>query len=154
MICGFYLVYEPASKDRGSGSQGTVSTQSTQSTPHPRAKITPAGKSPCEVARELRDQAPRAVLAGLGYIGQSDSRVAEQSKLEVPLAYAPGYRFYSTHSGVIASLAPILASRPVPCEPHLPWHSQGARIQETAAALDSGVAVPLSILRGSHRVSP
>ncbi len=36
-----------------------MSTVSTQSTPHPRAKITPAGKSPCEVARELRDQAPR-----------------------------------------------------------------------------------------------
>ena len=34
-----------------------MSTVSTQSTPHPRAKITPAGKSPCEVARELRDQA-------------------------------------------------------------------------------------------------
>ena len=60
MICGFYLVYEPASKDRGSGSQGTVSTQSTQSTPHPRARISPAGKSPCEVARELRDQALHA----------------------------------------------------------------------------------------------
>ena len=58
MICGFYLVYDPASKDRGSGSQGTQSTQSTQSTPNPRAKISPAGKSPCEVARELRDQAP------------------------------------------------------------------------------------------------
>ena len=45
------------STDRVSGSQGTGSTVSTQSTPHPRAKITPAGKSPCEVARELRDQA-------------------------------------------------------------------------------------------------
>ena len=48
------------STDRGSNSQGavgTVSTVSTVSTPHPRAKITPAGKSPCEVARELRDQA-------------------------------------------------------------------------------------------------
>ncbi len=34
-----------------------MTTVSTQSTPHPRAKITPAAKSPCEVARELRDQA-------------------------------------------------------------------------------------------------
>ncbi len=33
---------------------------STQSTPHPRARITPAGKSPCEVARELRDPTLRA----------------------------------------------------------------------------------------------
>ncbi len=46
------------STDRGSCSQGTVSTVSTQSTPHPRARITPAGKSPCEVARELRDPTP------------------------------------------------------------------------------------------------
>jgi hypothetical protein len=45
------------SKKKGGG---TVSTVSTQSTPHPRAKITPAGKSPCEVARELRDQALRS----------------------------------------------------------------------------------------------
>jgi hypothetical protein len=37
--------------------EGTLITVSTQSTPQARAKITPAGKSPCEVARELRDQA-------------------------------------------------------------------------------------------------
>jgi hypothetical protein len=46
------------STDRGSSSQGTVGTVSTVSTPHPRAEITPAGKSPCEVARELRDPTP------------------------------------------------------------------------------------------------
>ena len=46
-----------------------MSTVSTQSTPLPRAEITPAGKSPCEVGRELRDQAlpahpSRAAAAG------------------------------------------------------------------------------------------
>ena len=37
------------------GTQGTVSTQST---PHPRVKVTPAGRGPCELGWELRDQAP------------------------------------------------------------------------------------------------
>jgi hypothetical protein len=37
-----------------SGTQGTVSTQST---PHPRVKVTPAGRGPCELGWELRDQA-------------------------------------------------------------------------------------------------
>ena len=36
------------------GTQGTVSTQST---PHPRVKVTPAGRGPCELGWELRDQA-------------------------------------------------------------------------------------------------
>ena len=36
-----------------------MSTVSTQSTPHPRAKIIPAGRAPCELGWELRDQAPR-----------------------------------------------------------------------------------------------
>ena len=31
---------------------------STQSTPHPRVKVTPAGRGPCELGWELRDQAP------------------------------------------------------------------------------------------------
>jgi hypothetical protein len=39
------------------GLQGTVSTVSTHSTPHPRAKIIPAGRAPCELGWELRDQA-------------------------------------------------------------------------------------------------
>ena len=34
---------------------------STQSTPHPRAKIPPAGRAPCELGWELRDQ---ALIAG------------------------------------------------------------------------------------------
>ncbi len=34
-----------------------MSTLSTQSTPHPRAKIIPAGRAPCELGWELRDQA-------------------------------------------------------------------------------------------------
>ncbi len=36
---------------------GTQSTVSTQSTPIPRTKITPAGRGPCELGWELRDQA-------------------------------------------------------------------------------------------------
>ena len=36
------------------GTQGTVSTQST---PHPRVKVAPAGRGPCELGWELRDQA-------------------------------------------------------------------------------------------------
>jgi hypothetical protein len=44
--------------NRGSSSQGTVSTLSTQSTPHPRARIIPAGRAPCELGWKLRDQAP------------------------------------------------------------------------------------------------
>jgi hypothetical protein len=44
------------------GTQGTVSTQSTP--PHPRVKVTPAGRGPCELGWELRDQARRAVSSG------------------------------------------------------------------------------------------
>jgi hypothetical protein len=35
-----------------------VCTVSTQSTPHPRAKIIPAGRAPCELGWELRDPTP------------------------------------------------------------------------------------------------
>jgi hypothetical protein len=53
------------------GTQGTVSTQST---PHPRAKITPAGRSPCELGWELRDQThlvgpSHLPAAGCAYLG-------------------------------------------------------------------------------------
>ena len=36
---------------------GTQGTLSTQSTPHPRVKVTPAGRGPCELGWELRDPA-------------------------------------------------------------------------------------------------
>ncbi len=61
-----------------------MSTVSTQSTPHPRAKITPAGKSPCEVARELRDQAHPverrvpAVRSEVSLFNEGRSNKAEQ----------------------------------------------------------------------------
>ncbi len=55
---GIQGVCEPVSSADGSSSQGTVSTVSTQSTPHPRAKVIPAGRAPCELGWELRDQTP------------------------------------------------------------------------------------------------
>ena len=40
-----------------------MSTVSTQSTPHPRAKIIPAGRAPCELGWELRDQTLHSATA-------------------------------------------------------------------------------------------
>ena len=80
-----------------------MSTVSTQSTPNPRAKIIPAGRAPCELGWELRDQAqmtrteaadPSLFLSDLGEgEGEGRNKGGRKSQREsLTSLQAPRYR--------------------------------------------------------------